>query len=152
MNILQCNSTTWSARHLFLTSVFDAALISETHLEEAKLVAAVKEARKSAWAGTGSAAICTANKVQMRECSRWYAHVDFPSPCLFFFCTDKAGVLCLNPRLAERVIRFMGREILLLTAYYLEKKHSVGFRSDMNANLIHDVCFLTRDGRLPFIL
>ena len=43
----------------------------------------------------------------------------------------------------------MGREILLLIAYF---EHSVGFRSDINANLMHDVCFLTRDGRFPFIL
>ena len=43
----------------------------------------------------------------------------------------------------------MGREILLLTAYF---EHSVGFRSDINANLMQDVCFLTRDGRLPLIL
>ena len=32
-------------------------------------------------------------------------------------CTDTACVLCPNPRLAGRVIRVMGREILLLTAY-----------------------------------
>ena len=43
----------------------------------------------------------------------------------------------------------MGREILLFTAYF---EHSVGFRSDINANLMQDVCFLTRDGKLPFIL
>ena len=42
----------------------------------------------------------------------------------------------------------MGREILLLTAYF---EHSVGFRSDTNANLMQDVSFLTRDGRFPFI-
>ena len=28
----------------------------------------------------------------------------------------------------------------------------MGFRSEINANLMHDVCFLTRDGRSPFIL
>ena len=43
----------------------------------------------------------------------------------------------------------MGREILLLTAYF---EHWVGLRSDINANLMQDVCFLTRDGRFPFIL
>ena len=37
----------------------------------------------------------------------------------------------------------------MLTAYF---EHSVGFRSDTNANLMQDVCFLTRDGRFPFIL
>ena len=64
-------------------------------------------------------------------------------------CRDDAGILCPNSRLAGRVIRVMGREILLLTAYF---EHSVGFRSDTNANLMQDVCFLTRDGRFPFIL
>ena len=43
----------------------------------------------------------------------------------------------------------MGRDILLLTAYF---KHSMGFRNEIIANLMHDVCFLTGDGRLPFIL
>ena len=49
-NILPCNVTNWSehAGHLILTSDFDAALISETHLEEAKLMTAVDQARKSA--------------------------------------------------------------------------------------------------------
>ena len=63
-NILQCNVTNWSehAGHLILTSDFDAALISETHLEEAKLLTAVDQARKSAWAGTGRTAISTAIK------------------------------------------------------------------------------------------
>ena len=63
-NILQCNVTNWSehAGHLILTSDFDAALISETHLEEAKLTTAVDQARKSAWAGTGRTRISTAIK------------------------------------------------------------------------------------------
>ena len=43
------------------------------------------------------------------------------------FCTDEAGFPGTNPRLAGRVIRAMGREILLFTAYF---EHSVGFRSD----------------------
>ena len=43
----------------------------------------------------------------------------------------------------------MGREILLFTAYF---EHSVCFRSDINASLMQDVCYLTRDGKLPFIL
>ena len=64
-------------------------------------------------------------------------------------CSDDTGILCPNSRLAGRVIRVMGREILLLTAYF---EHSVGFRSDTNANLMQDVCFLTRDGRFPFVL
>ena len=64
-------------------------------------------------------------------------------------CTDETGVLCHNPRLAGRVKRVMGREVLLFTACF---EHSVGFRSDINANLMQDVCFLTRDGRLAFIL
>ena len=63
-------------------------------------------------------------------------------------CIDEAGVLCPNPRLAGRVIRVICREILLSTAYF---QHSVGFRSDINANLMQDVCFLTRDGKFPFI-
>ena len=43
----------------------------------------------------------------------------------------------------------MGGEILVLTTYF---EHSFCFRSDINANLMQDVCFLTRDGKLPFIL
>ena len=149
MNILQCNVTAWSehARHFILTSDFDAVLFSETHQEEAKLVAVVKEAKKSAWPGTGSAAISTASNgasagVLALVRTRW-------SSKPLSICTDEAGVLCPIPRLAERVNRVTGREILLLTAYF---EHSVGFRSDINANLMHDVCFLTRDGRLPFNL
>ena len=60
----------------------------------------------------------------------------------------RAGFLCPNPRLAGRVIWVEGRENLLFTAYF---EHSVGFRSDINANLMQDVCFLTREGKLPFI-
>ena len=63
-NVLQCNVTNWSehAGHLILTSDFDAALISETHLEEAKLTTAVDQARKSVFACTGRTAISTAIK------------------------------------------------------------------------------------------
>ena len=70
--------------------------------------------------------------VRVQACSHWSENVGFPSPC-------QSAV--------TRVIRVMGREILLLTAYF---EHSVGFRSDTNANLMQDVCFLTRDGRCPF--
>ena len=63
--------------------------------------------------------------------------------------TNEDRVLCPNPRLAGRVMRVMGREIQVVTAYV---EHSVRFRSEINANLMHDVCFLTRDGRLLFYL
>ena len=138
VNIFQSSVTTWSehAKHHILTSVFDAALISETHLEKEKLGTAAKEARKFSWAGTGSAAISTANNgtsagVLALVRSRWFSEP-------LFVCTDETGVLCPNPRLAGRVIRFEGREILLITAYF---EHSVGFRSDINANLMQDVFF-----------
>ena len=149
VNILQCNVTTWSehAKHYILTSDFDATLISETHLRKEGLLSAVTEAKKSGWAGTGSAATNTVNNgtsagVLALVRKRW-----FSKP--LSICSDDAGTLCPNSRLAGRVIRVMGREILLLTAYF---EHSVGFRSDTNANLMQDVCFLTRDGRFPFIL
>ena len=98
VNILQCNVTNWSdhARYFILTSDFDAALVSETHLEEAKLMAAVKEAGKSAWAGTGSAAISTANNgtsaaVLAVVRTRWYRQSLFylqrRSWCSLFQCT-----------------------------------------------------------------
>ena len=97
VNIMQCNVTAWSehTRHFSLTSDFDAALISETHLEEAKHVAADKEARKPAWACTGSAAVSTANNgtsagsagVLALVRTRW-----FSKP--LSTCTDEAGVLC----------------------------------------------------------
>ena len=63
VNILQCNVTTWSehARHYILTSDFDATLISETHLRKEGLLSEVTEAKKSGWAGTGSAATNTVN-------------------------------------------------------------------------------------------
>ena len=63
VNILQCNVTTWSehAKHYILTSDFDATLISETHLRKEGLLSAVTEAKKSGWAGTGSAATNTVN-------------------------------------------------------------------------------------------
>ena len=149
VNILQCNVTTWSghARHYILTSDFDAALISETYLGGEKLVTAANEARKFSWAGTGSAAISTANNgtsagVLALVRTRW-----FSKPVSE--CTDETVFLCSNPRLARRVIRVMGREILMLTAYF---EHSVVFRSDINAKLMQDVCCLTGDGKLPFIL
>ena len=82
VNILHCNVTTWSehAKQYILTSDFDAALISETHLEREKLVTAAKEARKFSWAGTGSALQTT---VQVREYSHVCAHFGFLSPCLY---------------------------------------------------------------------
>ena len=84
---------------------------------------------------------------QVRKYSHRSAHVGFPSPCTYV--QAKLVFLCTNPRLAGRVIRVEGRGILLFTAYF---EHSVGFRSDINASLMQDVCFLTRDGKLPFIL
>ena len=149
MNILQYNVTTWSehAKRYILTSDFDAALTPEAHLEREKLVTAAKEARTFSWAGTGSAAISTANNGTSKGTlalvrTRW-----FSKP--LSISTDQAGVLCPIPRLAGRVIRVKGREILLFTAYF---EDSVGFRRDINANLMQDVCCLTRDGKLPFIL
>ena len=149
VKILQCNVTTCSehARHYILTSDFDATLISETHLRKDGLLSAVTEAKKSGWAGTGSAATNTVNNgtsagVLTLVRKRW-----FSKP--LSICSDDAGILCPNPQLAGRVIRVMGKEILLLTAYL---EHSVGFRSDINANLMHDVCFLTRDEKFPFIM
>ena len=137
VNFLQCNVTTWSehAKHFILTSDFDAALIAENHLEREKLVIAAKEARNISWAGTGSAATstasnCTSAGVLALVRTRW-----FSKP--LSICTDEAGFFCSNPRLAVRVIRVMVREILLFTAYF---EHSVGFRSDNNANLMQDVC------------
>ena len=107
---------------------------------------AAKEARKFSWAGTGSEAISTDSNgtsagVLALVRTRW-----FSKP--LSICTDEAGVLCHTPRLAGRVIRVMGRESLM-TAYF---EHSISFRSDINANLMQDVCFLTRDGKRPFIL
>ena len=141
--------TTWSehARHHILTCDFDATLISETHLRRDGPLSAVTEANKSGWSGAGSAATNIVNNgtsagVLTLVRKRW-----FSKP--LSICSDDAGILCPSPRLAGRVIRVMGREILLLTAYF---EHSAGFRSDINANLIHDVCFLTRDRRYPFIL
>ena len=101
MNILQCNVTTWHehAKHYILTPDFDAALISETHFEREKLVTAAKEARKFSSAGTGSAAISTASSgTSAGVRTRW-----FSKP--LSICTDEAGVLCSNPRLAGWVIR-----------------------------------------------
>ena len=149
VNILHCNVTAWSehARHYILTSNFDATLVSETHLGRDRVLSAVAEARKSGWAGTGSAATNTVNNstsagVLALVRKRW-----FSKP--LSTCSADAGILCPNPRQAGRVIRVMGRENLLLTAYF---EHPVGFRNDINANLMHDVCFLTRDGKFPFIL
>ena len=148
MNILQCNVTTWSVPNTtVLTSDFDAALISETHLQREKLGIAVKEARKFSWAGAGSAATSTASNGTSAGVLALIRTCWFSKP--LSICIDEAGFLCPNPRLAGRVIRVMGREILLFTAF---SEHSVGFRSDINANLMQDVCFLTRDGKLPFIL
>ena len=149
VNILQCNVAAWGehAKHYIHTSDCDAALISETHLDRVKLVTAAKEARKFSLADTGSAAVSTANDgtsagVLALVRTRWFSK-------LLSICTDETGVLCPNPRLAGRVIRVLGREIMLFTAYF---EHSVGFRSDINATLMQDVRFLTRDGKLPFIL
>ena len=132
VNITQCNVTTWSehAKHYIFASDFDAALISETHLEREELVTAAKEARKFSWAGTRSAAISTANNGTSAEVlalvrTRW-----FSKP--LSLCTDETEVLCTNPRLAGRVMRVVGREILLYTACF---EHSVGFRSDINARV-----------------
>ena len=71
--------------------------------------------------------------------SHWSVHVGFPSPCPY-----------VSMKLVFSAQPTFGRdEIFLFTASF---EHSVGFRSDINANLMQDVCFLTRDGKLPFIL
>ena len=62
--------------------------------------------------------------VRVQACSHWSENVGFPSPCQ---SAVTMLVLCPNSRLAGKVTRVMGREILLLTAYF---EHSVGFRSD----------------------
>ena len=148
VNILHCNVTAWSehARHYILTSDFDATLISETHLGRDRLLSAVEEARKSGWAGTGSAATNTVNNGTSAGVLAlvWkrlvlQAPVNLQCRCWYSVQThDRQG----------GSIRVMGRENLLLTAYF---EHPVGFRSDINANLMHDVCFLTRDGKFSFI-
>ena len=99
------------------------------------LLSAVTEAKKSGWAGTGSAATNTVDHgtsagVLTLVRKRW-----FSKP--LSICSDDTGILCPNSRLAGRVIHVLGRDILLLTAYF---EHSVGFRSDTNANLMQDAC------------
>ena len=129
----------WSehAKHYILTSDFDAALTSETYLEREKLVTAAKKARKFSWAGTGSAAINTASNgtsagVLALVRTRW-----FSKPLAI--CTDEARFSLPQPTIGrEGSCGVEGREILLFTAYF---EHSVGFRSDINANLMQDVCF-----------
>ena len=102
VNILQCNVTTWSqhAKHYILTSDLDAALISETLLEREKLVTAANEARKFSLAGTGSAAISTASNGTSAGVLALVRTQWFSKP--LSICTDEAGVLCTNPRLAGR--------------------------------------------------
>ena len=87
---------------------------SQTHLRRGGLLSAVTEAKKSGWAGTGSAATNTVNNgasagVLTLVRKRW-----FSKP--LSICSDDAGILCPNPRLVGS-IRVMGREILLLTAF-----------------------------------
>ena len=92
INILQCNVTNWSghARNFIPTSDFDAALISQTHLEKAKITAGVKEARKSAWAGTGSAGISTANNGTSATVLTLVRNRGHSKP--LSICADEAGV------------------------------------------------------------
>ena len=125
---------------------FDAALISESHLKREKLVIVAKEARKFSWAGTGSAATSTASKGTSAGVLALVRTLWFSKPLSTGI--DEAGFLRPNPRLTGRVIRVICREILLFTAHF---EHPVGFRSDINANLMQDVCLFTRDGKLPFI-
>ena len=101
--------TTWSehAKHYILKSDFDAALISETHLDREKLVTAAK-ARKFSWAGTGSPAISTASNGTSAGVLALVRTRSFSKP--LSICTDEAGVLCPNKRLAGRVIRVEGRD------------------------------------------
>ena len=97
--------------------------------EQKKLVTTAKEARKSSWAVTGSAAVSTANNGTSAGVFALVRTHWFYKP--LSFCTDEDGVLCSNPRLAGRVIRVEGRDILLFTAY---SEHSVGFRTDINTH------------------
>ena len=130
MNILQCNVTTWSehVKHCIPTSNFDAALISETHLEREKLIIAAKEAKTFSRASTSNAAISTAKNgtsvgVFALVRTRWFSEP-------LSTCADETGFLCSNPQMARRVRRVMGWKILLFTAYF---KDSVGLRSYINA-------------------
>ena len=127
VNILQCNVTAWSehARHYILTSDFDAALISETHLGRDKLVTAVTEARKSSWAGTDSAAISTANNgtsagVLAWVRTHWFSKpVSDVQPKLEFSAPTQdwrsasfgswAGRLCCSQRTFRALCRFPQR-------------------------------------------
>ena len=99
------------------------------------------------WADTGSAVMSTVNKgtnagfvafVRTRSYSKPFlsaqTRLAFSAPTHFW--RRGSSVSC------------MSSEILLLTSYF---EHPVGFRSEINVNLMHDMCFLTRDGRLPLI-
>ena len=95
-----------------------------------KLVTAATEARKSSWAGTGSAAISTASNGISAEVlalvrTRW-----FSKPLSMY---RRSWSSLLQHKIDGRVIQVTGREILLLTVYF---DHFVGFRNDINANLM----------------
>ena len=83
-----------------------------THLGKERLLSAVTEAKKSGWIGTGSAATNTVNNgtsagVLALVPKRWLSKS-------LSICSDDAGILCPNSRLAGRVIRVMGREMFCL--------------------------------------
>ena len=127
---IQCNVMAWSAhaRHYVPTSDFVA--LTSTHVGRDTLVTAVTEARKSSWA---RAVLQT--MVQVREYSHAFARVGLSEP------------LCvLTKREFSAPTPGEGH-----SCHGQYSEHSVGFLSDINANLMHDV-FLTRDGKLPFYL
>ena len=83
--------------------------------------------------------------VQVREYSHWCARVGFLSP--LSICTDEAGFSLPQPTIGREGHTCRGQGDFLFTAYF---EHCVGFRSDTNANLMQDVCFLTERRKASF--
>ena len=85
--------------------------------------------------------------VQVREYSHWCAHVGFLSPC-FYAQMKLVFSAPTHDWQGGSYVSWAGRFCCL----QLISSTPSGFCSDINTNLMQDVCFLTRDGRLPFIL
>ena len=122
-------------RHYILTSDFDAAL---RFWEERNR--GCRQRGKDIFMGWHGAVQQSTlqTMVEVREYPHWFVHFGF----LYMHRRSQSSLP--NPRLAGRVFRVMGKEILLLTAYF---ENSVGFHSDINATILgerisisHPVC------------
>ena len=128
--------TTWSehAKHYILTSDFDAALISETHLERERNWCLLKKKRENSH---GQARQCGDQHCKQRQkcgSTRTGPHTLVLQALVHMH--QGSWFFCSNPPLAERVIRVMGREIVVYSSFRVLRRFPQRYQRQFDARRV----------------